>query len=80
VRGAVLAQAAVLALLTVVLLAQRAPQYYRTLGKTPVRASQDTELVLVFKDALSEPEVRSMVLHLHVRIVDGPSSAGMYTQ
>jgi hypothetical protein len=79
VRGAVMAQAAVLALVTVVLLVPPAPQYYRTLGATPVRESQDAELVVVFNDALSEREIRSLVLYLHARIVDGPSPAGAYT-
>jgi putative zinc finger protein len=79
-RGAVMAQAAaVLALLIVVLLAQPAPQYYRTLGASPVRASLDTELVVVFHAALPEREIRSLLLRLHARIVDGPSAAGAYT-
>jgi hypothetical protein len=78
-RGAVMAQAAVLALLTGMLLAQPAPQYYRTLGATPVRARLDTELVVVFHAALPEREVRSLLLRLHARIVDGPSPAGAYT-
>jgi anti-sigma factor RsiW len=78
-RGTVMAQAAGLALLTIVLLAQSAPQYYRTLGATPVRASLDTDLVVVFNAALPEREVRSLLLRLRARIVDGPSPAGAYT-
>jgi anti-sigma factor RsiW len=79
-RGAVMAQAAaVLALLIVVLLAQPAPQYYRTLAATPVRASLNTELVVVFNAALREREIRSLLLRVHARIVDGPSPAGAYT-
>jgi Putative zinc-finger len=78
-RGAVMAQAAVLALLIVVLVAQPAPQYYRTLGASPVRASVNAELVVVFNAALPEQEVRSLLLRLHARIVDGPTPAGAYT-
>jgi hypothetical protein len=78
-RGAVMAQAAGLALLIVVLLTQPEPHYYRTLGATPVRASVDTELVVVFNAALPEREVRSLLLRLRARIVDGPSPAGAYT-
>jgi anti-sigma factor RsiW len=78
-RGAVMAPAVVLALLTVVLLAQPAPLYYRTLGATPVRAKPDTELVVVFNAALPERDVRGLLLRLGAHIVDGPSPAGAYT-
>jgi hypothetical protein len=79
VRGAVLTQAAVLGLLMAILLSWPAPQYYSTLGTTPVRQSKDTEFVVVFNDKLSEREIRILVLRLHARIVDGPSPAGAYT-
>jgi len=78
-RGAVIAQTALLALLTVAMLAHPSPRYYRTLGSAPARANPDTELVVVFDAALPEREVRDLLLRLHARVVNGPSPEGVYT-
>lgn len=78
-RGVVVAQSALLALLTAALLGHPAPEYYRTLGATPAQTGLDTQLVVVFNGAASEREVRSLLLRLHARIVDGPSPEGAYT-
>ena len=79
VRGAVIAQSALLALLTVALVGQSTPQYYRTLAADPARANADNQVVVVFNSALRETELRNLLLDLHARIVDGPSPAGAYT-
>ncbi len=78
-RAAVVAQSALVALLIVALLGQPAPQYYRTLATTPVPASADDQIVVVFNSSLRETELRDMLLDLHARIVDGPSPVGAYT-
>jgi hypothetical protein len=78
-RGAVIAQSALLALLIGALLAQSAPHYYRTLGTTPARAGAGDQIVVVFNSSLRETELRSLLLDLHARIVDGPSPTGAYT-
>jgi anti-sigma factor RsiW len=78
-RGAVIAQSAVLAVLIGVLLAQSPPHYYRTLGTTPARAAAGDQIVVVFNASLRETELRSIILDLHARIVDGPSPTGAYT-
>jgi hypothetical protein len=79
-RAAVIAQSAVLAVLLGALLAQSAPHYYRTLATPPARASAGDQIVVVFNSSsLRETELRSLLLDLHARIVDGPSAAGAYT-
>lgn len=78
-RGAFVAPAAILMLLTVGWLIQPAPQYYRTLGASPLRANPDAQIVVVFNDALPERELRGLILRLNARIVDGPSPTGAYT-
>jgi anti-sigma factor RsiW len=78
-RGAVIAQFAVLSVLIGALLTQSAPQYYRTLGTSPGRVSAGDQVVVVFNPSLRETELRGILLDLHARIVDGPSPAGAYT-
>jgi hypothetical protein len=78
-RGAVIAQSALLAVLIGALLGQSAPHYYRTLAATPARASAGDQIVVVFNSSLRETELRSLLLDLHARIVDGPSPTGAYT-
>jgi len=78
-RGAVMAQSAVLAVLIGALLAQSTPHYYRTLSATPAQASAGDQIVVVFSPSLRETELRSIILDLHARIVDGPSPTGAYT-
>ena len=79
-RGAVVAQSALLALLFGALLGQSTPQYYyRTLATAPARASADDQIVVVFTSSIRETELRTLLLDLHARVVDGPSPAGAYT-
>ena len=78
-RGAVIAQSALLALLIGAPLGQSVPQYYRTLAATPARPSADDQIVVVFNPSLRETDLRSLLLDLHARIVDGPSPTGAYT-
>lgn len=78
-RGAVIAQSALLVLLIGALLGQSTPQYYRTLATTPARANADDQIVVVFNPILRETDLRSLLLDLRARIVDGPSPAGAYT-
>jgi hypothetical protein len=78
-RGAVVAQFAVLAVLIGTVLAQSAPHYYRTLGTPPGQVSAGDQIVVVFTPSLRETEFRGILLDLHARIVDGPSPAGAYT-
>lgn len=78
-RGAVIAQSALLAVLIGALLGQSAPHYYRTLATTQARAGADDQVVVVFNSSLRETELRSLLLDLHARIVDGPSPVGAYT-
>ena len=54
-RGAVIAQSALLVLLIGALLGQSAPQYYRTLATTPARASADDQIVVVFNPSSARP-------------------------
>jgi hypothetical protein len=77
-RGAVVAQFAVLAVLIGAVLAQSAPHYYRTLGTPPGRVGAGDQIVVVFTPSLRETELRGILLDLHARIVDGPSPAGTY--
>ena len=78
-RGAVIAQTALVCTLTVAMLVRPSPQYYHTLGSAPLRISSDTELAVVFDAALPEREIRALLLRLHARVVDGPSPEGVYT-
>jgi hypothetical protein len=78
-RGAVVAQSALLAVLAGMLLGQSAPLYYRTLATTPARVSAGDQIVVVFNSSLRETEFRRLLLDLHARIVDGPSLTGAYT-
>jgi hypothetical protein len=79
VRYAVLAQFVLLAVMAAALLQQPTPQYYHSLGAAPKAASPESGVVVVFSEALAERDMRSLLLRLHARIVDGPSPAGAYT-
>jgi anti-sigma factor RsiW len=79
VRYAVLAQFVLLAVMAAALLQQPTPQYYHSLGAAPKTASPGSGVVVVFNEALAERDMRSLLLRLHARIVDGPSPAGAYT-
>jgi hypothetical protein len=78
-RGAVIAQSALVAVLIGALLGQSAPHYYRTLATTPARVSAGAQIVVVFNSSVRETELRSLLLDLHAHIVDGPSPTGAYT-
>jgi len=79
VRYAVLAQFVLLAVMAAALLQQPTAQYYHSLGAAPKTASPGSGVVVVFNEALAERDMRSLLLRLHARIVDGPSPAGAYT-
>jgi len=78
-RGAVIAQSALLAVLIAALLGPSAPHYYRTLAATPARVSAGAQIVVVFNSSVRETELRSLLLDLHAHIVDGPTPTGAYT-
>jgi len=78
-RAALIAQTALLVLLTIGLVVYPAPRYYRTLGTAPSKAGPHADLVVVFDAALPEREVRNRLLRVHARVVDGPSPEGVYS-
>lgn len=75
-RLALAAQAAVIAVLAVVLWRAPDPAQYRTLGAAP--AASAGNLVIVFDPHMDESQLRSLLLASQARIVDGPSDAGAY--
>lgn len=78
-RGAVIAQFFVLALLACAVLIQPTPRYYHTLGAPAAPASARAAIVVVFDATRTERELRDLLLRLHARITDGPSPEGAYT-
>lgn len=78
-RGAVIAQFFVLALLAFVMLIQPTPRYYHTLGARAAASSERAAVVVVFDATRPERELRDLLLRLHARITDGPSPEGAYT-
>ena len=78
-RGAVIAQFCVLALLTCAMLIQPTPRYYHTLAAPAAPASERAAVVVVFDATRPERELRDLLLRLHARITDGPSPEGAYT-
>lgn len=75
-RWAIAAQAAVIAILAVVLWQQPRPATYRTLGATSATTSGN--LVIVFDPRTDESRMRRLLLASQARIVDGPNDAGAY--
>jgi hypothetical protein len=83
VRGALLAQAAVI----VVLLGlafwparQGAePQRYRTLSDAPAALAPMGQIRLVFRSEATEAQMRQLILDVRGEIVGGPSALGAYT-
>jgi len=78
-RGAVIAQFILVALLASAMLIQPTPRYYHTLGAPAVPASERAAVVVVFDGTRPERELRDLLLRLHARITDGPSPEGAYT-
>jgi hypothetical protein len=78
-RGAVIAQFVLLALLAHALVNPSSPQYYHTLSAPATAGGSRAGLVVVFDAALPEREMRDLLLRLRARIVDGPSPRGAYT-
>jgi len=80
IRGALLAQTALLLVLSSYLfLANPTPQYYHTLGATPALANTRTKMVVVFNSASAERKIRDVLIRVDARIVDGPTPEGAYT-
>lgn len=75
-RWAIAAQAAVIAILAVVLWQQPEPAAYHTLGA--VSAAKPGNLVIVFDPRTDESRMRRLLLASQARIVDGPNDAGAY--
>jgi len=62
----------------VVATSEPAPALYRTLSEVPSAMPGGPFIVVVFKGEHSEQEIRRLLLRLHARVVDGPSSVGAY--
>ena len=85
VRGALLAQCAVVAVLAAVLVRGMAPTpqatepaFYTTLSAAPApQASRDT-LLVVFDPRLTDAQLRELLGANHARIVDGPNATGAF--
>ena len=75
-RWAIAAQAAVIAILAVVLWQQPEPAAYHTLGAAS--AAKPGNLVIVFDPRTDESRMRRLLLASQARIVDGPNDAGAY--
>jgi anti-sigma-K factor RskA len=75
-RWAIAAQAAVIAILAVVLWRQPEPAAYHTLGAASPAKSGN--LVIVFDPRTDESRMRRLLLASQARIVDGPNDAGAY--
>ena len=77
VRGLLIAQSAMLVLISIAYLSHPAPQYYRTLAAASPKARGD--IVVIFQTTASERAIRDVLLSVRASIVDGPSVEGAYT-
>jgi hypothetical protein len=78
-RGAVIAQTALLALLACVWQRPSPPHYYHTLAAPATPRGAAASIVVVFDASTREEDIRGLLLRLHARIADGPSRDGVYT-
>jgi hypothetical protein len=77
VRSLLVAQFAALALIAAAYLSRPDPQYYHTLAAPTIATGGD--MVVVFRAATTEQEIRDVLLRVHASIVEGPSAEGAYT-
>jgi hypothetical protein len=77
VRSLLIAQSAMLVLISIAYLSHPAPQYYRTLAAASAKPRGD--MVVIFQTTASESAIRDVLLRVRASIVDGPSAEGAYT-
>ncbi len=78
-RGAVIAQLALIAILAVALIERAETQYYHTLSTPAASVNARGGLTVVFAAGSAEQDIRDVLARLHARIVDGPTPEGAYT-
>ncbi|MEO6968326.1 MAG: zf-HC2 domain-containing protein [Rhodanobacteraceae bacterium] len=77
-RWAIAAQLVLSVALAAVLIGDRAPAPYHTLGVGDAAFSGDARLAVVFDPSLSERDLRQLLQASGARIVDGPNATGAY--
>ena len=87
-RGALVAQAAIILLLAGVLIWQElhsgpqgvpAPAVYRTLSDSPAARGPVLRLRVMFSPQATEPQIRELLLDVRGELTGGPSTIGVYT-
>ncbi|MEO8628741.1 MAG: zf-HC2 domain-containing protein [Betaproteobacteria bacterium] len=78
-RGAVVAQLALIAVLAGALLERAETHYYHTLSTPAASVTARGDVIVVFTAGSAEQDIRQVLARSHARIVDGPTPDGAYT-